>query len=148
MQEKIITTIKNILERLGITHERIEEKEVGGQEFICIHTQESGRLIGQRGDVLRALNTLIGHLVERDSGERMHVTIDVNDYRAGRIEKVITEARTLAQRARDLRYDVEMQPSTSYERLIVHKALAGESDVQTSSVGEGQSRRIVIKWVG
>lgn len=148
MKDRVTTIVSTILEKLGIQHEGIEEKHIAGQTLYCIVTDESGTLIGQRGDVLRSLNTIVDHLLEQELGERIKVTVDVNDYKKSKIDKIIQEAHVLAQRARDLRYDVEMQPANGYERMLVHASLADDPELETGSIGEGTSRRVVIKWVG
>ncbi len=73
--------------------------------------------------------------------------IDVNDYRSFQIEKLKIKAKMLANRAKDMKVSIEMEPMSSYERLIIHGALNGEANIATESIGEGRDRRIVIKYV-
>ncbi len=53
----------------------------------------------------------------------------------------------LAKRARSFKIDVEMDPMTSYERMLVHSHLEGRPNIKTESIGEGKERRLVIKFV-
>ena len=53
----------------------------------------------------------------------------------------------MAERARELKYDVEMEPMSSYERLIIHSVLQGSANIKTESQGDGRSRRVVVRYV-
>ena len=64
------------------------------------------------------------------------------------IERLKLKAKILANRARDMKANIEMDPMSSYERLIVHGILTNEPSVKTESTGEGRNRRIVIKYTG
>jgi spoIIIJ-associated protein len=71
----------------------------------------------------------------------------VNQYQIGRIREIEVKARMMADRARSLRYDVELAPMSAYERLIVHSVLADMASIKTESTGEGRERRIVIRYI-
>ncbi len=147
-KDKIKEITTNLLDKLGVDYDKVEQKEVAGQTLYCITTVDSGMLIGQRGDALRALNTLISQLLERETQERQRITIDVNDYKFSKIEEIIKTAQMHANRAKDLRYDVELQPANGYERMLVHAHLSQDPELETHSIGEGAERRIVIKFIG
>jgi len=72
----------------------------------------------------------------------------VNGYHATHIRALESQALMLAERARTFKYDIEMSPMSSYDRLIVHSVLQGSPDVLTESQGEGKVRHIVIKYTG
>ena len=63
------------------------------------------------------------------------------------LQELIDKARLLANRARSLQIDVEMPNLSSYERFIIHAALADEKDIETESYGVGKDRRLVIKYI-
>ena len=72
----------------------------------------------------------------------------VNDYKEKKINQIKETTLLLAQRAKTLCYDVEMQPMSSYERMIVHTIIEKEEGLTTESIGKGKERRVVIKYVG
>lgn len=145
-------TIREFLERLGVVVEGIDEHKVGPQTIFRIRSGESGLLIGSGGETLRALNHLIRRLGERARAasdapaEPLSFLVDVNGYHAKRIEELHQSARLLSERARLFRHDVEMPPMSPYERMIVHAFLAEDPDIATQSSGEGQFRRVVIRY--
>ncbi|MCD5384303.1 MAG: KH domain-containing protein, partial [Candidatus Pacebacteria bacterium] len=136
IKDKIHNITTTVLNKLGIKHDGIEEKEIAGQTLYCIKSEDSGLLIGQRGDAIRALNILVSHLLENETNERHRITIDVNDYKFSKIEEITKMAQMHANRAKDLRYDVELQPLNGYERMLVHAHLADDTELETGSIGE------------
>ena len=111
-----------------------------------IITQDGAKLIGSRGDTIRALNHIVRKAFERED-ETARFLIDVNRYRTQKIDDLKKTALLLAERARSLKYNVEMSPMSSYERMVVHAALADEPHIATESHGDGKDRRVVIKYV-
>jgi len=124
------------------------------EENNCLHfvikTQEAGMLIGEGGQRLLALNHLIKRMVEselkRNNLGYVRFFLDVNDYRAKRVEGLKNLAKMSVQRVRFYKRDLEMGPMSSYERMIVHSALAEFPDIKTESIGEGENRRVVVKF--
>jgi spoIIIJ-associated protein len=149
--------IKELLGLMGYPDAGIAREEIAGQVVYSIEAGEAGRaLIGQYGDTVHALDLLIKKMVEKrlpstEIGSSGHVheplfLIDVNGYRTQKIKDLQTKALMMAERARSLQYDVELSPMSAYERLIVHTTLQDAPHVKTESLGEGRSRRVVIKY--
>ncbi len=139
--------IEELLRKLRVNFDSVDIDESFGQEIYKIRTTNSSILIGSHGDVLRAINHIVKKtLVEK--GMETKFMIDVNDYRSKQIEEVQKTAKLLAERAVSLKYDVEMQPMSSYERMLVHSALDSMENITTESAGSGRERRVVIKYSG
>ena len=86
-------------------------------------------------------------MVEKVYGEEAAAfLIDVNGHHEAQMEHVRQDARTLAQRVRLFKHDVEMPPLSSYERLVVHEMFSNDPDITTESAGEGKFRHIVLKY--
>ena len=118
-----------------------------GRTVAAVTSPESARLIGEKGESLRALNTVARRLVEQKHGEEAaNFLIDVNGYHESQMERVRQNARMLAQRARLFKHDVELAPQSAYERLVVHELFAEDPEIKTESAGEGKFRHIVLKY--
>lgn len=118
-----------------------------GRTVVAVTSPESKRLIGEGGEHLRALNTIARRLVESEHGEEAaNFLIDVNGHHEAQMEKVRQSARMLAQRARLFKHDVDMEPMSAYERLVVHELFAEDAEIKTESTGEGKFRHIVLKY--
>lgn len=141
--------IEDILVSMGIRYDIVEETEdsLSQKKLFVIKSPESGLLIGDRGETFQALSHLIRRIASKGLEEAADFSIDVNDYRASMIERLKVKAGILANRARDMKTNVELEPMSSYERLIIHGTLSGQPNIKTESIGEGKDRRLVIKYV-
>ena len=143
-------TLKKIISEFftAMGAELTELKVSEGQRcVVAITSPESQRLIGPRGEHLRALNMLARRLVVAKHGEEAaSFLIDINGYQEAQLETVRQNARILAQRARLFKHDVELEPMNPYERLVVHELFAEDPDIKTESAGEGKFRHIVLKY--
>ena len=136
--------VQNLLLSLGITAEKIT---VSGthRTVVAVTLSDGEKLIGEAGEVLRALNTIAKRLVEA-KGHTTTFIIDINGYQESQLEGVRSNARMLAQRARLFKRDVELEPMSAYERLVVHELFAEDPEIATESAGEGKFRHIVLKY--
>lgn len=141
--------IENLLNNMGVRYDIVEESEdsLTQKKVYIIKSPESGLLIGDKGETFQALSHLIRRLASKGMEEMADFSIDVNDYRASMVERLKAKAGMLANRARDMKANIEMDPMSSYERLIVHGVLTGQPNIKTESIGEGRDRRLVIKYV-
>lgn len=141
--------IEDILTNMGISYDLVEEADdpITQKKLFKIKTKESGLLIGDSGETFQALSHLIRRIASKGLESVADFSIDVNDYRSSMIDKLKMTAGILANRARDMKTDVEMDPMSSYERLIIHGTLSGQPNIKTESIGEGKDRRLIIKYV-
>lgn len=139
--------LERILSLLGISAQ-VSATEHAGQHMIEITTEtDASMLVGRGGETIQAINYLLKKMAEQQ-GVSTAFSVDVNGFRLKKITELENHAKLLAERARSLKYDVEMPPMSAYDRLVVHTALQGEPDVKTESQGEGSNRRLIIKYVG
>lgn len=153
--ESVQNILKELLSKIGVPYSSIEQGSIAGQEIFSIRTDGDARtLIGAHGDTVHALDTLAKKIYEKQQppadeggeGRTPMFLVDVNDYRAKQIKDLEAKALMMAERARSFRYDVELSPMSSYERLIIHTTLQNAPNVKTESQGEGRNRRVVIKY--
>lgn len=144
--EPVRTELKTLLGKLGLAYDDVEVSELAGSVVFTIKTTESGKLIGTHGEALSALNHIVKKMLEAKVPRDAHFTIDVNGYQARRIKSLEDQARLVAERARTFRYDVELSPMSSYERMIIHSTLKDMPDIETMSHGEGKLRHIVVRY--
>jgi len=151
MENKIKETIKNILEKLTVDFDEIETHKTSDNNFrFAIKSTDSGVLIGTEGKNIKALNHLIKQIIWRDSEgetEKINFFIDVNDYQQQNIERIKSKAKETAEKAIVFKRDIEMEPMSSFERMIIHSALADDPRVETESTGKGAFRKINIKFI-
>jgi spoIIIJ-associated protein len=99
-------------------------------------------LLAEEGERLQALE----HLFQRIAADHIEarLVVDAEGYRQAREIRITQRALALADEVRSSGTPRQTGPLNSYERRLVHVALANEPGVQTFSVGEGASRRVTI----
>jgi spoIIIJ-associated protein len=102
-------------------------------------------LIGRRGENLRALQFVLGLMLNKQLRRHIRVTVDADGYRSRREELLMGMAQRFASRVRSTRTPMQLEAMPPNERRIIHLALSEDPEVMTESVGEGDARRVVIK---
>lgn len=118
-------------------------REQDGTVYIDITGEESGIIIGRRGETLDALQYIAGLVVNKYGG-RARVTIDVENYRRKREDTLVALANRVAGKVADYRKSITLEPMSPNERRIIHTALQDNRYVKTFSTGEDPNRRVVI----
>lgn len=111
-------------------------------------SEDMGLLIGKHGHTLDSLQELVKSHVQRETGERCLVQVDVEDYRKRRRSRVVQRARGAAQRVKRSGKPETLEPMTAYERKIVHDTVAELGGLVTVSEGEEPERCVVIRRQG
>jgi spoIIIJ-associated protein len=113
-----------------------------------IEGEDLGLLIGRRGTTLASIQYLVNVLVTRKTGSRVLVTVDAESYHRRREETLRNLAYRMADRVRQSRRPMTLEPMPANERRIIHIALSEDDAVVTGSVGEGEDRKVVIRPKG
>lgn len=104
-----------------------------------------GVLIGRRGQTLEAVQELLRCALQREFERRCRVMIDVEGYRARRLEKVIEKAQEAIDDVLDGGDGDRLEPMDVFERKAVHQLVTGVSGVTSHSQGHEPARRVVIE---
>ncbi|MDB5224692.1 MAG: spoII [Candidatus Adlerbacteria bacterium] len=142
--ELLSQLVTSLLEKLDVEVEKVEVLP-GARTVVMVQSPDSKRLIGPHGEHLRALNAVVRRLAEVTHPESQGFLIDVNGYHEAQLEEIRTNARTLAQRVRLFKHDVDLPPMSAYERLVIHELFANDPEIETVSNGEDKFRHIVLK---
>lgn len=119
-------------------------EDLGGPVFE-IEGEDSGLLIGRRGETLRSLQFLVKFIVSKRLQFRAALSIDVEGYQARRYNSLSNLARRVAQRVLSSGKSITLEPMPANERRIVHVTLAEHSGVTTESIGIGEERQVMIQ---
>lgn len=110
-----------------------------------IEGESFGILIGKHGQTLDALQYLTNLAANRGvAGERLHVQLDIEGYRARREETLTRLAGHLAEKACRIGQEIHLEPMNRHERKIIHMALQDSRKVSTYSAGDEPRRYVVI----
>jgi spoIIIJ-associated protein len=120
------------------------EDSEGNPWLLDITGPNLNALIGRRGETLNALQYITRLISSRELQHRANIVVDAAGYKAKRSRMLHDLALRMADQATRTKRTVALEPMPPYERRIVHMALRSRADVQTKSVGEGNSRKVTI----
>ena len=106
---------------------------------------DSGILIGYHAETLSSLQLILSLMVHQQLKNWYHLTVNINDYRQTREATLAEMAHNASERARLTGQEIIMPYLESFERRLIHLALADQPDIETVSLGEGRDRRLVIR---
>lgn len=113
-----------------------------------ISGESAGVLIGHHGDTLDALQYLANLAANRreedESRDYVHITVDIENYRAKREETLRALAIRMAERVKKYKKSIMLEPMPPYERRILHSEIQNIEGVSTNSIGADSNRRVVI----
>lgn len=115
---------------------------------ITIFSDNNAILIGKNGKNITAMQLLIRQMVNSKLSKPLSIIIDVGNYKEKRAKSIEYLAKRLAREAYKTKTEITMDSMNSYERRIVHSALADDKYVYTESIGEEPNRKVVIKLKG
>ena len=146
MGQKAKEVLAEILNLMGISAEvelRIGEKT--DETVVEIRAENSGLLIGRKGQTLEALQYLVSRIAgERGGTEGPHIVVDIENYRQRRRKSLEDMALRLGEKAKRQRKTVTVDALSAADRRIIHAALQDDPWVTTKSLGQGSYRRLLI----
>jgi spoIIIJ-associated protein len=104
-----------------------------------------GVLIGRRGQTLEAVQELLRSAMQREFQRRSRVVVDVEGYRARRLEKLEEKAKEAVDEVLRTGEPVRLEPMDAFERKAIHRLVADIEGIESRSQGRDPARRIVIE---
>jgi len=147
-EKKMIEFVEGLIERMGysgkVTILFREERKIG----LKIDSEYSSILIGKKGKNLDALQLLANIYAGRCGREDMRVILDSENYRIRREESLVRLAYTVADRVRETRASILLEPMNPFDRRLIHTTLNDIADVETKSEGEGLYKQVRVYYKG
>jgi spoIIIJ-associated protein len=115
----------------------------GERAIVSVVGTTMDELVGERGEVLEALQELTRLAVHRKTGHRSRLMLDVGGYRERRraeLSKLGTEVCEEVKRSGEPKALTSMTP---FERKVVHDAVAA-AGLRSESEGEEPNRYVVV----
>jgi spoIIIJ-associated protein len=116
---------------------------------VSIVSEEDGdrylsRLVGEKGEVLGAIQELTRLAVQARLGERSRIMVDIAGHRADRKATLTALAEEAIGTVRSTGSDVSLDPMNPFERKVVHDVVA-EAGLSSDSEGVEPKRYVVIR---
>jgi spoIIIJ-associated protein len=139
--EEILSNILKLMKLSSQLHVTEEKNSL----VIDIETAGSdGLLIGKGGATLSALEYVINRMLQRGSRRSPRVVLDVSGYKRRREDFLKNKALSLADQVKSAGKQIAMEPLDAADRRVVHAVLKQVPGVETSSVGHGRVKSIVV----
>ena len=135
--------VENLLKILDINAKAVLDEENEKAEINLI-AEKSSEVIGYRGEILDAIQTLASAVANIGKEEYKKVVVNCEGYREIREETLISLAHKLEEKATEMRREVILEAMNPFERKIIHSALAESKTVTTKSEGKEPERYVVI----
>ena len=112
---------------------------------VNMNSNNNAILIGRGGQTLNALQNIVRQVIITEIDMLPVITLDVENYKNKRIENLERLARNIAKEVIETGITATLDNMNSYERRIVHNALASVKEVSTYSEGTEPNRHVVIE---
>jgi spoIIIJ-associated protein len=141
--EKALKFVRELTEKMKFSVVT-ELKEDGEKLELCISGEDSGNVIGYRGEVLDSIQYVTSIVANKGRDDYKKVIVDCADYRKKRTETLVALAARLAEKAVATGRKVALEPMNPFERRVIHASLQENADVKTTSEGIEPGRFVVI----
>lgn len=144
-EELINDTIKEIMGHIGIKPNYTVTAQEQDTYVVDIQGNNLNYLIGYKGESLNALQSLLNLIAFKKSGQPAIVTVDINNYKGKKTERIIEITKSFIDKVRFFEKEVVLPPMSPWERRHVHLMISEYTDIESVSTGEGLARRVVLK---
>lgn len=143
LAQEIVDFVNNITTAMGVTPE-VAVTETPDGIRVDVNGEGAEALLFQRGEALRALQTIVNTAFRRQLGDERKVLVDCQGFRRDKDAELRQMARFLAEKVKSSGVSQELGPLNSYERRIVHMAVAELEGVASESVGDAAVKMVTI----
>jgi spoIIIJ-associated protein len=147
-EQKMIAFVEKLIEYMGyggkVSVLFREERKLG----LKIDSEFSSILIGKKGKNLDAIQLLANIYAGRQGREDMRIILDSENYRIRREESLVRLAYTVADRVRENRGSILLEPMNPFDRRLIHTTLNDIADVETKSEGDGLYKQVRVYYRG
>lgn len=143
LAQEIVDFVNNITTAMGVTPE-VAVTETPDGIRVDVNGEGAEALLFQRGEALRALQTIVNTAFRRQLGDERKVLVDCQGFRRDKDAELRQMARFLAEKVKSSGVSQELGPLNSYERRIVHMAVAELEGLASESVGDAAVKMVTI----
>ena len=141
--QQIVQFVTSVMSAMGAAP-TVTASETRDGVRIDIEGDGAEALLFHRGEALRALQTIVNAAFRRQLGEDRKVLVDCQGFRRDKDAELRQMARFLGEKVARTGTSEEMGPLNSYERRIVHLAVAELEGVTSESIGDAAVKTVII----
>lgn len=136
--------LEEFIEKLPSKDLSYEITEEGNVIKVDINGEDTGYLIGYRGEVLNSIQTVLSNIASKSSKEKTRVIVNIGGFREKREKDLQNLAIKIAGTVIKTKKSITLEPMSAYERKIIHTKLQENDKVKTFSIGEEPYRKVVV----
>lgn len=145
---KAVAYLEKVLAGLGCEGLTFTVAETDDGAKISISGDDTGVIIGHRGETLDALQYLASLAATKKGSGYYRVVLNIGNYRQKREKTLEGVAKKTAAHVLKTGKSRSLEPMNPYERRIIHTTVQGIEGVTSNSIGGGSARRVVISLDG
>lgn len=147
-QEEVVKKLDDFMSKFienlpkkNISYEvKVEDDNIS----VNIEGDDTGYLIGYRGEVLNSLQNILTNIASKDVDGKVRIQLNISGYREKRKKDLENLADKIAKNVIKTKKSISIEPMSAYERKIIHLRLQDSDKVTTHSVGEEPYRKVVV----
>jgi len=147
-EEKMVKFTTGLIERMGypgnVSILFRDKHKIG----LKIDSSHSSILIGKKGKNLDAIQLLLNIYAGRLGKEEMRIILDTENYRIRREESLVRLAYNVAEKVRESKISVLLEPMNPFDRWLIHTTLNDIGDIETKSEGDGLYKQVRVFYRG
>jgi spoIIIJ-associated protein len=143
MGTKAKDLLEGILLRISPEY-KVIVNETQEKIILSIEGDDSGLLIGKRGQNLDALQYILNKAINKIDNDHKMILIDLGEYRKRREEFLLGLAEKIREKVKKTKKPVSLAHMNAHDRRIIHMVLQEDESLTTQSRGEGKYRKVVI----
>ena len=143
LRQQIVEFVTSVVTAMGASP-TVTAVESGDGIRVDVEGEGAEALLFNRGEALRALQTIVNAAFRRSLGDERKVLVDCQGFRRDKDAELKQMARFLAEKVASSGTPQEMGPLNSYERRIVHLTVAELEGVTSESIGDAAVKTVII----
>lgn len=145
-QEQLHSILKLLIEPIS-SNPTIKISREGEQWRVVVNTDQNELLVGYKGENIKAIQHITRVIIHKKFPEdRTHFLIDIGEYKRSRETTLNATMVNFAEKeVLEKGKTVILSGLTSYERRIVHNLLTEIRGIETTSIGDEGSRKLIIR---
>lgn len=112
--------------------------------ILSIAGDDSGLLIGRRGQNLDAIQYILNKAINKSDAERKMIVVDSEEYRKRREDSLLDMAERIREKVKKTQKPLSLSHMNAHDRRIIHLALQEDEALVTKSRGEGEYRKVIV----
>jgi spoIIIJ-associated protein len=139
----LIEILQNLLRHIGL-NVSVTKREESGTLYLKVEGPDAESARGKKGEVLDALQYILGKVLGNAEQHEQKVLIDIGDFRANREDSIKEMGRFLVEKSLKLQTPIAIYPMSAADRRVTHAVINEDGRTSSQSEGDGMARRLFV----